>query len=30
MDNLSAHDTPDVNEWFDEHPRMTVSPPGDV
>lgn len=21
MDNLSAHDTPDVNEWFDEHPR---------
>jgi hypothetical protein len=20
MDNLSAHDTPDVNEWFDEHP----------
>ncbi len=23
MDNLSAHDTPDVNEWFDEHPRWT-------
>ena len=21
MDNLSAHDTPDVNDWFDEHPR---------
>jgi transposase len=21
MDNLSAHDTPDVNEWLDEHPR---------
>ena len=21
MDDLSAHDTPDVNEWFDEHPR---------
>ena len=20
-DNLSAHDTPDVNDWFDEHPR---------
>jgi DDE superfamily endonuclease len=19
--NLSAHDTPDVNDWFDEHPR---------
>ncbi len=23
MDNLSAHDTPDVNDWFDEHPRWT-------
>jgi len=23
MDNLSAHDTPDVNEWFDEHLRWT-------
>ena len=23
MDNLSAHDTPDVNEWFEEHPRWT-------
>jgi transposase len=23
MDNLSAHDTADVNEWFDEHPRWT-------
>ena len=23
MDNLSAHDTPDVNEWFDEHPRWS-------
>jgi transposase len=23
MDNLSAHDTPDVNEWLDEHPRWT-------
>jgi transposase len=23
MDNLSAHDTPDVNEWFDEHPGGT-------
>jgi transposase len=23
MDNLSVHDTPDVNEWFDEHPRWT-------
>jgi hypothetical protein len=23
MDNLSTHDTPDVNEWFDEHPRWT-------
>ncbi|GAC1351396.1 MAG: hypothetical protein NVS3B20_11380 [Polyangiales bacterium] len=23
MDNQSAHDTPDVNEWFDEHPRWT-------
>ena len=23
MDNLSAHDTPDVNEWFDEHPPWT-------
>jgi transposase len=23
MDNLAAHDTPDVNEWFDEHPRWT-------
>jgi hypothetical protein len=23
MDNLSAHDMPDVNEWFDEHPRWT-------
>ena len=21
MDNLSAHDTPDVNDGFDEHPR---------
>ncbi len=23
MDNLSAHDTSEVNEWFDEHPRWT-------
>lgn len=23
MDNLSAHDTPDVQEWFDEHPNWT-------
>ena len=23
MDNLSARDTPDVNEWFDEHPRWS-------
>ena len=23
MDNLSAHDTPEVNEWFDEHPRWS-------
>ncbi len=23
MTNLSAHDTPDVNEWLDEHPRWT-------
>jgi len=23
MDNLSAHDTPEVHEWFDEHPRWT-------
>jgi len=23
MDNLSAHDTPGVNEWFDEHLRWT-------
>ena len=23
MDNLSTYDTPDVNEWFDEHPRWT-------
>ena len=21
MDNLSAHDTPNVNDWFEEHPR---------
>jgi len=23
MDNLSAHDTPDVQEWFEEHPNWT-------
>ncbi len=23
MDDLYAHDTPDVNEWLDEHPRWT-------
>lgn len=23
MDNLAAHDTPDVQEWFDEHPNWT-------
>jgi len=23
MDNQSAHCTPDVDEWFDEHPRWT-------
>jgi hypothetical protein len=22
MDDLSAHDTPDVNEWFDEHTAL--------
>lgn len=24
VDNLSDHDTPDVHEWFDEHPRWTL------
>lgn len=23
MDNLSMHDTDEVNDWFDEHPRWT-------
>lgn len=23
MDNLSAHDTDEVNDWFDDHPRWT-------
>lgn len=23
MDNLAVHDTSEVNEWFDEHPRWT-------
>jgi len=27
MDNLSAHDTPDVNEWFDEHPAHLLEAP---
>ena len=26
MDNLSAHDTDEVNDWYEAHPRWTPGP----